>query len=111
MGSGSGLCPTGWLLAGTQGGYLHTKDRGDGEETGGAYPNRSKTLRFLSDFFPTHSSPQPRDQVPERFGTWDHVEGSGKSPSFFKVTHPQFCPGKLPFNVCVILSAESMKTL
>lgn len=68
------------------------------------YSERSNSFRPLGAHPPlAHLPLDPTNEVPEWFGAGDDVERSRQSGPFFKVTHPQLCPGKLPLDVCVIL--------
>lgn len=53
-----------------------------------------------------HLSLDPAHEVPEWFGAWDDVEWGRQCCPFFKVTHPQLCPGKFPLNVRMILQTR-----
>ena len=46
---------------------------------------------------------EPLKQVNKRFWSWDDIERNGNCSSIFKVRHPQFCPSKFPFCVCLFL--------
>lgn len=67
------------------------------------YSESSKSSGALGACPLAHLPLDPAHEVPEWFGARDDVEGGRQCGPFFKVTHPQLCPGKLPLNVCMIL--------
>lgn len=71
------------------------------------YTQSSDAFRPLGPRPLAHVFLDPAHEVPEGFGTGDDVEGRRQSSPFLKVTHPQFCPGKFPLDVCVILKARA----
>lgn len=69
-----------------------------------SYPYCSKTFWLSSHLFLAQVCPNPFDQVPERLGAWDDIEGSRQGTAFFKITHPKLCSSKFPFYVCMVLN-------
>ena len=75
------------------------------------YPYGSKTFWLSSHLFLAQVCPYPFDQVPERLGAWDDIEGGRKGTSFFKITHPKLCSSKFPFYIRMVLNRRKWQVL